>query len=118
MLTQAEVEAGIADTVERLDALTAEYGAAADHAAESEHLYRTKRNRALVQEAHDPRPLPNGAKTTADYREAQAELAAADEAYVYRMADARLRTLREALTTHRARLDALRTLSANVRAQT
>lgn len=116
MLTQAQVESGIQDIVERLDDLTHEYATASDHAAESEHVYRIKRARGIVAMAGEL--MPGGTKSTADWREAQADIIAADEGYVYRMADARLRALREALSTHRARLDALRTLSANVRAQT
>lgn len=103
-------------TVDELEALTEEFATLSDGEAEAENAYKRRKYRAVVVLTERP-TLPDGRKTTVDWREAQAETIATDEAEAYRLAQARLRATKEALLTKRARLDALRSLAANVRAQ-
>jgi hypothetical protein len=117
MLTQVQVEEGIRELLDRLDALTIEYATVSDKAAEAEHAWLQAKAHAAVRLAESG-VMANGVKSTVDWREAQAELVASVEGHAHRLAASHLRWLREALTTHRARLDALRTLNANVRAST
>ena len=57
-------------------------------------------------------------KLTAAEKQARAELHAADELRVWKINEARRGASKEALLSLRARLDALRTLSATLRSQT
>lgn len=115
-LSQVEVEVGIMAAVDEMETLTEEYAGISDAEAEAENAYKRRKYRAVIVLSERP-TLADGRKTTVDWREAQAETIAADEADAYRLAQARLRSTKEALLTKRARLDALRSLAANVRAQ-
>jgi hypothetical protein len=57
----------------------------------------------------------SGIKMPVADKEARADVTASDEFRAWRIAEARRAASREALLSYRARLDALRTLSANVR---
>lgn len=116
-LTQVEVEIAIAQVIEDMESLTESFAAVADAEAIAENEYRAKLHRAHVMWASREITLATGKAPTAKWRESQAEIEAEDEAAAYRIAAAALKSAREALSTKRARLDALRTLNANVREQ-
>ena len=113
LLTQGDIEGAILALSEDLEAQTDTYAALADEAAEAEADYKLKHARATVGYA-----AADGPKMTAAQIAARVELAAATELRRYKLADARRQATREHLLSLRARLDAMRTLSANVRAQT
>ena len=115
-LSQVEIEAAIMAVVAEMETLTEEYAGISDDEAEAENAYKRRKFRAVIT-LSERSTLADGRKPTVDWREAQAETIAADEADTYRLAQARLRSTKEALLTKRARLDALRSLAANVRGQ-
>lgn len=115
MLTQAEIERRIIETVDALDELTHEFAEIAAAAGRAEAEW--KRKHALMTLAIIENP-PEGRKLDAKSRDARIELAAQDEFAAYQIASAAREHAREALRAHRTRLDALRTLSANVRTLT
>jgi hypothetical protein len=113
LLTQGDIESAILALSDALDDETHRYADLADEAAEAEADYKIKHARATVGYA-----TSDGPKMTAAQIAARVELHAADELRRYKLADARRQATREALMSLRSRLDAMRTLSANVRAQT
>lgn len=116
-LSQVEIEIAIAQIVEDLETTTEEYAQLADAEAIAESIYKDKLHTALVHWAASDTVLANGKRPPVSWCDAQANLTAKNEARTYRLAAAVLRACRESLTTKRARLDALRTLNANVREQ-
>jgi hypothetical protein len=113
-LAQVEIERAIVDICDDLEAATEEFARICDEQAVAENAYKRKLTRAIVTLASSG-VMADGRKSTADYRENQAAITAEDEGARYRILDARLRAVKEALITKRARLDALRTIAANVR---
>jgi len=112
-LTQGHIEQAIMALSDELEAETERYSDVADLAANAEADYKHAFAETLVRVAADPT-----VKRTADERRALADLRSADARRVWLIAEARRTASRETLLSLRARLDALRTLSANVRAQT
>lgn len=110
LLTQAEVEGRIMDLDDRMDLTTHEFAELADDAAQAHADYRLALHSAILRLA--------AAKMTAQQREAQATLSVDGLYRADKIAAARLDACRMALLTYRSRLDALRSLSANIRAQT
>lgn len=113
----ATVQHDIEQLLDELDVLTEEFGEVAVEAVKAEMAYKRVYHRSLVVLA-ERGTMANGTKSTADWRHAQASLSAEVEEERHRIMEARVRVLRESLTTKRTRLDALRTLAANVRGQT
>jgi hypothetical protein len=113
-LAQVEIERGIVDLCDDLEHTTEEYARVSDEQAEAENAYKRKYTRALVS-LGSVGVMPDGRKSTTEWREAQASITAEDEGARHRILEARLRATKEALITKRARLDALRTIAANVR---
>lgn len=107
-LTTVDIE----DEIERLGAnledATEGFAQLSDEAAEAEVAYKLSKARAFL--------TATGPNQT--HRESVALLQAETEYRRYVIADAKLRAQSELLRTLRARLDALRTLAANVRSQT
>tara|TARA_R110000823_G_scaffold1464_1_gene5671 strand:+ start:11831 stop:12199 length:369 start_codon:yes stop_codon:yes gene_type:complete len=114
-LAQTEVEQAIMSVVDRLDELVGDLGETGRRAAIANSEYRRKK--ALMTLAVTEHP-PGGVKMDAKSRDARIELACQDEQQAHAFAEAELEILRESLRAHRARLDALRTLAANIRAVT
>lgn len=110
VLTQAEIEDAIMRLSADLEDETYRYAALGDDAAEAEAAYKGKHARAIVRLAAE-----SGAKSTAAERQARADLSAIEELRIYRIADGRRSASKERLLSLRSRIDALRTLSANVR---
>lgn len=116
-LSQVEVEVEIERIVADLEDATEEYAEACREEAEAETRYKRTFHRAFI--VHSERStMADGRKTTVGWVEAQAGIACEEQQAVHRIANARMRALKEALTSKRAQLDALRTISANIRGQT
>jgi len=116
-LSQVEVESRIIALCDELEDLTIEYRELCDAEAAAENAYKRTYHRAII--VHSERStMADGRKVTVSWIEAQASLASEDSQALYRVKAASLRATKEALTTKRTQLDALRTLAANIRGQT
>jgi len=115
-LSQVEVESRIGALCDELEEQNELYSALCDQEAAAENAYKRTYHRAII--VHSERStMADGRKVTVSWIEAQAHLASEDSEAVYRVKGAALRATKEALTTKRAQLDALRTLAANIRGQ-
>lgn len=112
ILSQAEVEQQIMDISDAIEAEVYRYAGLADAAAESEAEWKLRYAHAVVRLAD------SNMKMSIPERQARAEITAADELRRYKVMEARRQASKEALLSLRARLDALRSLSANIRAAT
>jgi hypothetical protein len=110
-LTQAEVESAILDTADALDRVTHEFADISDAAAEAEADYKLAVARTWLGIVGGER------KMTTTERQMRTDALTNDALRAYKVAEARRASTREALLSYRARIDALRTVSANVRAQ-
>jgi len=116
-LSQVEVEGRIAALCDDLEEATEQYRELCEGEAEAENAYKRTYHRAII--VHSERTTrADGTKPTVSWIEAQAHLACEDQEALYRTRSASVRALKEALTTKRTQLDALRTLAANIRGQT
>lgn len=113
LLTQGEIEQQIMAISDALEEATDDYASASYEAALAEADYRREYARAMVHAAD-----ADGPRVPVSEREARALLAVTDQHRAYKVLDARAESGKQALYSLRARLDALRTLAANVRAQT
>lgn len=113
LLTQGEVERMIVALSGELEDTTYEYAQLSDLAVNAECAYKAKSARLLVTLAADP-----ALKLTAGEKQARVDVNCQDEYHVWKLAEAQRQSCREALLSLRARLDATRTLSANLRHQT
>ncbi len=113
LLTQGEIEEGILALSDAIEEQTYLYAELSDMAAEKEADYKVRSARALVGLAND-----NSIKITAGERQARVDLHCAAELRDWKLAEARRQSSKEALLSLRSRLDAMRTLSANVRHST
>jgi hypothetical protein len=113
-LAQVEIERAIITIGDEMEALTEDYARLSDEEAQAEIDFKRRFSKAIVVLA-ERGTMPSGSKSTADWREAKANEIADDERARFRILEARLRSTKEALITKRARLDALRTIAANVR---
>lgn len=111
LLSQGEVEHMITRLSDALEAETDLFANVCDQAAEREADYRRTWGVAMMAAANDSK-LRN-----ADARKAKVEVDSADALAVHLLADARKLAAREGLNSLRARLDALRTIAANIRNQ-
>lgn len=114
-LAQTEVEQAIMEVVDRLDELVGDIGDVGRRAALAGSEYRRKKASMTLAVIEHP---PGGVKMDAKSRDARIELACRDEQECHALAEAEMETIRESLRAHRSRLDALRTLAANIRAVT
>lgn len=117
VLNQGEIEQGIIEICDRLDELVNDYAVQCENAANAESTYRVRFYRALL--AHkDQSRVETGRAMSDKEAEARATVAAENELRTYKIAAALVDSSKQAQLSQRARLDALRTLSANVRAST
>lgn len=114
VLSQGQIEGQIVALVDELADETYRYAAVEEMAATFEADYKYRFARSLLDVAANT----SDRRVTAGEREATADVASASEFKVWKIHDARRRASKEALLSIRARLDALRTLSANIRQQT
>lgn len=112
MITQVDVETQILRVINELEDETDRYAELEDRAGEAEADYKGDFAKALLQVA------ATGDKITAGEREARATKSSIDTFRAWKIEEGRRRASKEYLLTLRAKLDALRSLSANVRAQT
>jgi hypothetical protein len=118
-LTTAEVEEEIAGVLEHLENLTEEYARVCHAAAEAEADYRLRYFKALLRIKANGVATDDGPRKATDKEaDALATVDAADELRAHKITGAYAESTKQALYTHRARLDALRTVAANARALT
>lgn len=113
ILNPVEIENAIIQICDEIEKETEQYAELSEQAADTEAKYKYVYARAHVEMAAS---MAN--KMTVTERQCRADLIAESEFRVYRINEARRQASREALLSLRARLDALRTLSANLRHQT
>lgn len=112
VLTQAEIEKYITDISDDLDSATHAYGDALNASAEAEGNYRVEYAKAMTR-------LKFGERKMSDEAAKQQATIECEELLHERLSKGAVeRYLEERCRSLRARLDAVRTLSANVRAQT
>ena len=112
ILTQGDIEQSILALCDELEEETYRYAELADLAAEAEADYKEKASRTFVAIAN------MDVKMTAGEKSARVDEMTCQELRIFKINEARRHASKEALLSLRARLDALRTLSANVRHQT
>jgi hypothetical protein len=112
-LSQTEIERDIAAISDELESQTYLYKQLAVEAAEAESDYKLKFARSVIGQS-----AMQSHKLTASDKQARAEVLSEMELRVWKIAEARRNATKEALLSLRARLDALRSLAANVRYQT
>lgn len=117
ILSQGEIEAEIADLSDALADETHRYADVSESSAGAEADFKLKWAREYVAIA-DRTAGQGRSGPTVDEKQSRCDLAAEGEFRNWKIMDARMRASKEALLSLRARLDALRTLSANVRQQT
>jgi hypothetical protein len=117
VLNQAEIESLIMDTSDSLELLVEEYSEIAEAAGTTEVEF--KRRQAMTYLSlieHPPKDADgNVRKMIAAERDARVELLVTDARRDHAIAAARREVSRESMNVHRTRIDALRTLAANVR---
>lgn len=111
-LSQAEIESAIMGLSAELESDTETFADQCSAAAEAEVDYKVEAARAMLAFAADP-ALRNVAM-----REARVLVHTHEKFRAYKITAAAQTAGKEALATKRARIDAMRTLAANVRAQT
>lgn len=112
VLTQAEIEWQIEDICQALEAAVEEHATLVIDWASAENSYKRRRAQTLIGFAN------SSERMTVAERDARTDFHVADEWEAYKLLDARRESSREYLRSLHARLDALRTLAANVRAVT
>lgn len=112
-LTQAGVEERIVAISDDMETATEELARLSDIAAEAEVNFKVK----WAQQILKAKAAGDGKSTVSD-REAEATIATESELRARIISEARHSVQQDKLRTMRARLDALRTVSANIRAQT
>jgi hypothetical protein len=112
LLTQGEIERMILDITNQLEEETYTYATLSDEAASAEADYKLSAARQLLAIA------ASGRKLTAPEKQATVDVACSEAFRIWKIAEARRGACKEALLSLRARLDAQRSLAANIRAQT
>ncbi len=107
-LIQVNLEAQMLRICDELEKMTEELARVSALRAEAEAEYRHRYARALVEQQ---------GKVPVATKEAVAQLKATNSFRDWKINEAREKTTQQALVAFRSRLDALRTISANVRAQ-
>lgn len=118
LLTQGEIERQILSISNELADETDRYRDLTEQAAGAEADFKYRFHRRLIESAARNRPMPRGERLTVGELEADAHVYATEAFQVWRIFDARCDSSKQALLSLRSRLDALRTLAANIRAQT
>lgn len=112
-ISPVDIEYQILDICDAIEAETEQYAQLSELSANAEAKYKLTFAKALVDmAAHHP------SKMTVQEKQARADLISNDDLRIFKIAEARRASSKEGLLSLRARLDALRTLSANLRHQT
>ena len=117
VLTQAEIESAIMDTADRLEELVEDYADIAETFYVSEAEFKRQHALTTLAVIQHPPTDDDGKvrKMIAAERDALIELRCNDARKEAAIAAASREVAREAMATHRTRIDSLRTLAANVR---
>ena len=125
VLSQGEIEAAIMSLSDSLEDLTTEYTTRSDAAAEAETDYRLAYYRAIIAMKASGVNLPDSDgvlvhhfRPSEKLCEAIAVADSADLFRAYKVTAAAADSTKQAIYTRRERLNALRTLAANVRSLT
>lgn len=116
-VTQAEVESEIMYVNDKMETATEDFAVLAEEAAVAEHAYKVKKAVKNLEASTMPGNGKDG-RTTVDEREAMVIRDCADELLAHLIAEAKYASAKVILRTQESRMDSLRTLSANIRAQT
>jgi hypothetical protein len=116
VLTQGEIEDAIMATTDRIEEMIGEYATSCDNAADAEATYRVRFARAFL--TFKGSRTDEGKLMTEKECEARATVMVENDLRSYKLSAAVVDSGKQAQLSQRARLDALRTLSANVRAAT
>lgn len=112
LLTQGQIEHGIVALSDQLEEQTYLYAQLSDAAAEAEADYKLEAGKALIY------LVSTGTKMTAQEKQARVDIGCSETFRAWKLAEARRQSCKEALLSLRARIDAQRSLAANVRHQT
>lgn len=112
-ISAVDIEYQILDICDAIEAETEQYSMLSELAANAEAKYKLTYAKALVDMAAN-----RSSKMTVQEKQARADLISNDEFRVFKISEARRVSSKEGLLSLRARLDALRTLSASLRHQT
>jgi hypothetical protein len=112
LLTQGDIEHNIIALSDQLEEQTYLYEQVSDDAAEAEADYKLANAQAMIRIA------ASGIKTTVQDRQARVDVECNEQFRVWKIAEARRQSCKEHLLSLRARMDAQRSLAANVRHQT
>ena len=112
-LSPMQIGSEIARLVEVLETRTDEYAGLMEKAAAAEAQFKRAYAEAMLDVISASRP-----KATVSEREAQVEMYVNDERETHLIMDAAAKSCKESLHSLRVQLDALRSLGANIRAQT
>lgn len=112
LLTQGDIERNIIALSDQLEEQTYMYSRLSDEAAEAEADYKLEAGRQLIG------LIASGSKMTAQEKQARVDVGCSQTFRDWKIAEARRQSCKEALLSLRARIDAQRSLAANVRHQT
>lgn len=108
-----QVAVAIADMSDQLEARTAEYAVDIEQAARSSSAYKLAWSQAMMDIINR-----STSRMTVAEREARVEILTNDQRVIAEIHEAKAKATKEALNSLRVRLDACRSLGANLRAQT
>jgi hypothetical protein len=117
VVTQADVERSITRISEELEEQTTILAVQAEEAAVAEVRWKRERAKTRLKKRAEGGYGPAG-RATEDECDDSAIVAHGDLLNAYLIAEARYAATRDAMFTKRSQLDALRTIAANIRAQT
>lgn len=106
-ISQVEVENKILELVEKMEEATEDYAHLMEKASDAESHYKAEHAKAYLR-----------AQGAVKEREATADVACEDLLFQFKTAEALAKSRHQSLLTIRTALDGLRTIAANVRAQT
>lgn len=116
VLTAVEVETKIVNLSDAMEETLDDYATLADEAARAEHAYKVKKSIQTLDASTKPGNGKDG-RTTVDEREAMVTRDCDAELLTHLIANARFAAAKETLRVQQNRMDGLRTISANIRAQ-
>lgn len=116
MLTQVQVEEELQRLSGLLEARTTEYAKAVVEAATAEVTYLEKHATWTVHEAN--RAVMQDSPVRAAEREARVRLNCQEELAIHKIKEAQAEGIKQALYSLRTQINALQTVSANIRSQT
>lgn len=116
VLTSVEIEERIVTLSDVMEETLGDYAVLAEEAAQAEHAYKVKKSKETLAASTMPGNGREG-RTTVDEREAMVMGKCEDEFLAHLIAEARFAAAKETLRVQQNRMDGLRTIAANIRAQ-